>query len=385
MFDIISSDIIKVIPRVELSSSYNLIEGCDSAGPIGKDYVVVVEKARINELVDKLCCGNEKNKADIMKRLNLNILTDLILGACDDDESEEAETLTEYLVLKLDGMDNVLKHYGLLSKTPEEEAAENFVNNHDLLEEAVVNDNDSDFMEDDDYDPYDDDLDDIVDDFVEEDDSFREFDNFRDTLDETEEFSESEDEEEPENAYATLHELEEREKEDDILAPSNLYINKGEEDMYEKKGFCEPPNNIGGSIKKDEILSIQTKKIYEKEEMPPVPTSNVSSYVKVEPKEEEKGIDTEEALVLKHMVKVLCEKMNCNYDDVLAEAEHQVELAKNPNFTEEEMTDAVDRLLLARAISGVEHDFYIENFSKGQVETVTKILREKLQCLEGSL
>lgn len=383
MFDVINSDIIKVIPRAELDSSYNLIEGCESAGQIGRDYVVVVEKARINELVDELCCGQEKNKADIMKRLNLNILPDLILGTCDDDESEEADTLTEYLVLKLGSMDEVLKHYGLLTKTPEEEAAEAYVNNHNLLEEGTSEDEVDDYIDDDDsYDPYDDDLEGVVDDFMEEEgNAFSQFNNFREDLKEEDE----DEEEESENAYSMLHKLEEHEEKEDILAPSNLYTDKGEEDMYEKKGYYEPPSNMGGSIKKDAILSIQTKNIYEKEEVPPVPTSDVSSYRKVEPKEEESTVDTEEALVLKEMVRVICDKMNFNYEDVLKEAEHQVELAKNPNFTEEEMKNALSKLLCARVITGVEHDFYIENFEKGQVETVTKILREKLQTIEGSL
>ena len=378
MLDVINSDIIKVIPKKQLDSSYTLIEGCDSAGSLGRDYAIVVSKERINELVDELCCGQEKNKADIMKRLNLNILPDLILGTCDDDESEEVDTLTEYLILKLGSMDNVLKHYGLLTKTPEEESAEKFVNNHNLFEEA-----ESGFVEEEDefYDPEDDDLEGVVDDYVEETNAYSAFNNFSEALNEEVE----DEEEEPENAYSMLHKLEEQEEEEDILAPSNLYTNKGEEDMYRREGFCEPPINLGGAIKQDEILSIQTKNIYEKEEVPPVPTSNVSEYIKVEAKEEDRQVDSEETLVLRQMVKVMCDKMNFNYEEVLAEAEHQVELAKNPNFTEEEMRTALSKLLCASAISGVEHDFYIENFEKGQVETVTKILREKLQTIEGSL
>ncbi|GAA0101599.1 hypothetical protein UT300012_23140 [Paraclostridium bifermentans] len=385
MFDLINSDLILVIPRTELDSRYNLIESCDSAGPVGRDYVIVVEKERVGDLVDKLCCGNEKNKTDIMKRLNLNILADLILGSLEDEEDDD--TLTEYLVRKLGSMDGVLKHYGLLSKTPEEEAVENFVENNNLLDDNVIEDEiaqEDDYLDDyDDYDPNDDDLEGVDDTYIEV--GTESVSNNEVNEPEFADFSEEiEKEEEPGNAYAMMQELEEREEENDILAPANLYKDEGEDFMLNDGGFYRPPNDTTLGSSKDSILSLKTRNNYDKEESAPVPHSNVSEYIKSEVKEEDRQETNEETLLLRHMVKIMCSKLELNYDDVQSQAEHEVELAKNPNFTEEELQTAIGKLLGAKVLSGVESEFYIDNFEKGQVEMVTKILRDKLKTIEGS-
>lgn len=391
-------NLIKVIHKDDLDSRYNLIENCSKTDARGKNYLVAIDKEDILDLAKSLGCKDDKAVKDIQKRIQLNQISDMILMALDSDE----DTLTSHLIQEYGSMDDVLMHYNLIEITEEEKVIEDIVTSDNFLKDSLSSksspiQNIKVFEENTNTN--------VFDDFVEEDNMSS---NYEDLIEDDqlvdyipkEEVYVQKDEiesvksifkgdlEEPMNAYALQSNLDKEEDKTEVPSPYEFY-NKEEEDLdmsYQGEVYMPPKsidikslgNNSDGSrivIKgKTRETEVKPEPVYE----PQTPTS---VYKEVKENQEIETPSNDDLLRVNLMFKKICGKLNLNFDDLEKEVNNEIELLRNPNFSEEELQLTIGRLISSGLLSGVESEFYVKSFANDP-GTVTKILRGKLDMLK---
>lgn len=382
-------NLIRVIHKDDLDSSFSIIENCSKTDVKGKNYLVVIEKENILDLAKALGCKDDKSIKDIQKRIQLNQIADMILMALDSDE----DTLTSHLISEFGSMDNILIHYGLIERTEDEKRIDEMVSSDDFLEESFkepikqepVMEETIDVTNFEDF--QNEDTSDLMEDYM--DDSYVSSPTPTDTLDEMESVKNifNREVEEPINAYALQSNLDIDDDMPEVPNPYEFY-KKEEEDStmrYEDDVYMPPTKiNIKTSSNSESGRLVIKGKSRDTENKPQpvhVPQTTSCQYKELKENNEIEEPSNEDLLRVNLMFKKICSKLNLNFEDLEKEVNEEIELLKNPNFSEEELQLTIGRLISSGLLSGVESEFYVKSF-ENDPGTVTKILRSKLDMLK---
>lgn len=387
-------NLIKVIHKDDLDSSYSIIENCSKTDVNGKNYLVVIEKENILDLAKALGCKDEKSIKDIQKRIQLNQIADMILMALDSDE----DTLTAHLINEFGSMDNILVHYGLIERTEDEKRIDEIVSSEDFLKESFKEPEKQEFVREEPIkeettkttnfeDFQNEDTSDFMEDYM--DDSYINSPTPTDTLDEIESVKNifNREVEEPINAYALQSNLDIDDDMPEVPNPYEFYKKEeGDSTMRYEDDVYMPPTKINiktSSNNESGRLVIKGKSRDTENKPQPVHVPQTTSYQYKELKEnkEIEEPSNEDLLRVNLMFKKICSRLNLNFEDLEKEVDEEIELLKNPNFSEEELQLAIGRLISSGLLSGVESEFYVKSF-ESDPGTVTKILRSKLDMLK---
>lgn len=157
----------------------------------------------------------------------------------------------------------------------------------------------------------------------------------------------------------------------------------------EPKVFVEPEKPVVKEIIEIEKVKPEPKveeKVEEKEEIveSPQETGDDNLQKETAPSYNNMMEEARTKAIYNKALEILVTKLGLDYEELLRQAECEVATEENPDFTLEEVHDALDLLLEYKSVTDFECEFIINMYNQGNVHEVTQLLASKIDLLGGA-
>lgn len=315
-------NILSVISKEDLNNDYYQIEHCGIYDSCVSGYYVVIAKRNFDRFCDKLGAETDAEKRDILNKINLNQIKPIILEELD----TVHESITGHLCDIYDDEDGMLEHYGLIESNE------------------------------------------FIDDFG----------DFEDPT------------------FGNIDFIEEPEPEPEIVEPvkpvervvEEVKVTYSKPVVEETPVIVEEPVRII-EVKKEEPPKPEVKQVLEVEKQPIIEepkTENDSSNLHEDNDHEYNKVmeEPKTEAVYSKALEILASKIGLDYEELIRQAECEIATEENPDFTLEEVEDALELLYEFNAITKFESEFITNMYKQGNEHDVTQLLAGKLELLGGT-